>query len=138
MKLHAILCVAALAFVTAGCAHDAGTAIEPGPYMAPLVPADLNSVAFLNPQLEKHVAVTKTFHRRTASNTFEVVTTFKNLCDCPIQLQARTQYFNSDRQPQEGPNAWQPVYLPPNGIETYVSRSYNTGLEYYHVEVMSL
>lgn len=106
--------------------------------VAPPIPAVLNSVEFISPELDERVAVTHTTYDRTPSRAFRVLCTLRNLTNEPIRLQARTQYFTEDRMHQEGPGAWQLVFLPANGIETYTSYSYGTNLSYYFVEVQEM
>lgn len=145
----------ALLLVAAGCATvetestDAGGAelegmaaaeIAPMAPMAPLgpqVPAELNSVAFITEDLEEVLMVQKTTYQRSRTNTFEVMCTLKNVSEESLTLLARTQFFDADRLHQEGPGAWQMIFLPPNGVNTYKAHSYGTGVEYYYIEVLA-
>ncbi|MBI2431665.1 MAG: hypothetical protein HYV26_02210 [Candidatus Hydrogenedentes bacterium] len=104
----------------------------------PQVPAVLNSVEFVTADLVDRLAVTNTTYERMPSQAFKVVCTLRNLTDEPLRLQARTQYFAEDRMSQEGPGAWQLVFLPPNGMDTYTSYSYGTNLSFYYIEVQEM
>lgn len=104
----------------------------------PQIPPILNSVEFVSPELVDRVVVTHTGYERTPGQAFKVQCTLRNMSGEPIRLQARTQYFSEDRQSQEGPGAWQLVFLPANGMDTYTAYSYGTNLEYYYVEVKEL
>ena len=117
------------------CEADAPVLLLP-----PQVPALLNDVAFLDNGLVKKIMVQRTIYERTPTGTIEVMCSFKNMTNKDLRIQARTQFFDADRFHQEGPDAWQMVFLPAQGIETYTSRSYGTGrnLAYYYIEVAKL
>lgn len=102
------------------------------------LPAVLSGVQFLTPGLDKYVVVQKNTYQRTPTNTYEVLCSLKNLTNEHLKLQVRTQFFTPDRLHTEGPGAWQILYLPPNGIETYISRSLTTQDQLYHIEVLEL
>lgn len=155
MKYLSLLMIPALAFLAAGCATTNQTAdtesgelavvpVEPAAEDAMLVelgtpfPEKLNAVCYVSDDLVDELFVQNQEYRRTPNNTFEVVCTLKNLTGKPLHLQARTQYFDADRRHMEGPGAWQQIFLPPLGIETYTAYSYTSGPAYYYVEVMEL
>lgn len=104
----------------------------------PPIPTELNSVAFLTDGLGERVLVQNTTYHRTPSNTLEVVTSFKNITKKDVRLKVRTQFFDGDRVHQEGPRAWTMVFLPPQGIDTYKSHSYDKDALYYYVEVVEM
>jgi hypothetical protein len=137
-----ILVVIGLITVGAGCATTAPEPplAESAMMMPPptQIPPELNIVAFLDPNVADMVAVAKTDYRRTDSNTLEVVASFKNLSGCAMTLQARALYFSHDRVPQEKAQAWQPIYLPANGMGFFTARSLQADSEYFYVEVMPL
>ena len=153
MSLRILMILPAIALAFTGCATTSqesasgDTVVEVQPLyteqaaMAPAppqIPAVLNSVEFTTPRLGDRVAVTNTTYERTPGRAFRVLCTLRNLTDKPVRLQARTQYFADDRTHQEGPGAWELVFLPPHGLETYISYSYGTNLSYYFVEVQEL
>ena len=98
----------------------------------------LNRVGFLQRDLSKKIAVEQTGATRTATNTLEVYAVFRNRTKYDQQIQVRTQYFGSVREPNEGPHEWQVVFLPPNGIETYRTNSRGTTAAYYYIEVQGM
>lgn len=106
--------------------------------VTPGTQARLDSAGYVTPGLERRVAVERTDALRTANNTLEICCTLRNRTEYAQKVQVRTQYLADDRAVLEGPDAWQPVYLPPNGIETY--RTYSRGAEaaHYYIEVMEL
>jgi hypothetical protein len=124
------LCIGALAL--AGC-HTVVDPVTDGPF-----PNTFNAVEITPGCLTDQVHVTSHAYARTANNAFEVTCTLKNLTNRPLAVQARTQYFDAERAHQEGPDAWQIVHLPAQGIETYKATSFGTDLSYYHVEIMPL
>jgi len=105
---------------------------------SPSTEARLNRVGFLDPNLNRKIAVQRTNARRTPTNTLEVYAVFRNRTSHNQSIQARTQYFGPDREPNEGPHEWQTVFLPPNGIQTYRTYSRGTTAEYYYIEVMEV
>ncbi len=82
------------------------------------------------------IAVEDTNSRRTDSGTLEVWAMLRNRTDHPLQIEARTQYFDEDRVVVDGPTAWHRIYLQPQSVETYKERSTAiNGVEYYYIEL---
>ena len=82
------------------------------------------------------LAVESTNARRSPTGTVEVWTVLRNRTDYPLQIEGRTQFFDSDQAPVEGPTAWHRIYLPPNSIGTY--REFSTKvmeIGYYYIEI---
>jgi hypothetical protein len=100
--------------------------------------ARLNQVGFLAPDFNRKIGVEATGAKRTATNTLEVWVSFRNRTSYEQAFQVRTQYFDADRAPNEGPNEWQIIHIPPNGIQTYKTYSSGTTAAYYYIEVMPL
>jgi len=142
MKQSLGVCIIALLMLTTSCAWtrmDVSEGTEPGLRVkTPGTEARLNRVAFLTKRLGRRVAVESTGTERTATNTLVVYSVFRNRTEFEQKVQARTQYFGEQREPYEGPDAWQLIVLPPNGMQTY--RSYSTGTDatYYYIEVMEM
>lgn len=109
---------------------DPATRVE-----GPRTQAQLNTVGFLNRRLNQRVAVERTGARRTPTNTLEVWSVFRNRTNALQEIQVRTQYFGPGREPNEGPDAWQTMFLSANAIETYRTYSTRTDPEYYYIEV---
>ena len=113
---------------------------------APYATVRLNTVNIIDKSLanwhgkedEKYskIAVEQTNSRRTATGTLEVWATLRNRTDYPLQIEGRSQFFDSDQAPVEGPTAWQRVFLPANSVATY--KEFSTKVEdvaYYYIEI---
>ena len=100
--------------------------------------ARLNRVGFLTKGLERRVAIQSTGTARTPTNTLEVNCVLRNRTDYEQRMMIRTQYFGEERNPNEGPNEWQTVIIPQNGIQTY--KTYSAGIDatYYYIEIQEL
>jgi len=94
-----------------------------------------NSVGIIDDKIAKKIAVEQTNARRTATNTLEVWALLRNRTDYPLQIEARVQFFNANKEPIEGPTAWKRIYLPPNGIQKYFEYSTRTDVNYYYIEI---
>jgi hypothetical protein len=82
------------------------------------------------------IAIESTNSKRTPTNTLEVWAVLRNRTDYPLQIEARTQFFDSNKVPIEGPTAWQRVHLPPQSLDTYREFSTKTGeISYYYIEI---
>ena len=107
----------------------------------PATEARLNRVGFLDPYLNRRIAVQRTGAKRSPTGTLEVWAVFRNRTRSPQSIQVRTQFFGPVREPNEGPYAWQNIFLPANGIQTYRTYSRGTGdapAEYYYIEVQEI
>lgn len=104
----------------------------------PSTEARLNNVAFLTDELNRRIAVQSTGASRTATNTLSVYAVLRNRTDYQQRIQIRTQYFGPGRDPNEGPDAWQSMFLAPNSIQTYRTTSRGTNAEYYYIEVIEM
>ncbi len=81
------------------------------------------------------IAVEKVGIRRSPTNTLEVYTVLRNRTDYPLQVQGRTQFFDNEKAPVEGPTAWQRIFLPPNAVSSYKEFSTRTDAGYYYIEI---
>ena len=82
------------------------------------------------------IAVESTNSKRTPTGTLEVWALLRNRTDYPLQIEGRTQFFDADKNPLEGPTAWKRVDLAPNSTATF--RDYSTktdAVAYYYVEI---
>jgi len=113
---------------------------------APYAGIRMNSVAIIDKSLEEwygkpkekrgKIAVESTSARRTPTGTLEVWAVLRNRTDYPLQIEGRTQFFDRDEAPVEGPTAWQRVHLPPQGVATYKELSTKVQeIAYYYVEI---
>jgi len=113
---------------------------------APYARVRMNTVNILDKSLQNwqgsskekrgKIAVEANNARRTATGTLEVWATLRNRTDFPLQIEGRTQFFDRDQAPIEGPTAWQRVHLPPNSVATYKESSTNINdVAYYYIEI---
>jgi len=65
------------------------------------------------------ISVQQTQSDRTETGTMEVWTILRNHTNFPLQIEGRTQFFDSRKTPVEAMTAWQRIQLPPKGIGTY-------------------
>jgi len=82
------------------------------------------------------IAVESTNARRNPTGTLEVWAVIRNRTDGQLQIEGRTQFFDRQQAPVEGPTAWQRVILPPNGVATY--KEFSTMVDepaYYYIEI---
>ena len=101
-------------------------------------PAWLSIFSGERPENEKYskIAVDGTNAGRSPTGTVEVWATFRNRTDYPLTIEGRTQFFDRQEAPVEGPTAWQRVHLPPQSVATY--KEYSTkviDVAYYYIEV---
>lgn len=102
----------------------------------PAAQMKLDNVGFLDPGFVHKIAVERQGTRRTDTGTLEVWILLRNRTDYPHQVEGRTQFFDADTVPVEGPSAWKRVMLPPNGTQTYRELSTRAGdVAHYYVEM---
>lgn len=91
-----------------------------------------------SPENEKYskIAVEGTNARRSPTGTVEVWATFRNRTDFPLTIECRSQFFDRQEAPVEGPTAWQRVHLPQQSVGSYKEFSTNVlDVGYYYIEV---
>ncbi len=91
-----------------------------------------------SPENEKYskIAVEGTNARRSPTGTVEVWATFRNRTDYPLTIECRSQFFDRQEAPVEGPTAWQRVHLPQQSVGSYKEFSTNVmDVGYYYIEV---
>lgn len=82
------------------------------------------------------IAIENTNSRRTPTGTLEVMVVVRNRTDFPLQIEGRTQFFDENEFPSDGPTAWRRIFLPPNGVGSYREFSSKArGINYYYVEL---
>lgn len=94
-----------------------------------------NNVSLLDRSIQHKIFVEATNSRRTPTNTLEVWAIFRNRTDYPLQLEARTSFYDISQAPIEGPTAWQRVYLPPNATSNYMTASTKVDVGFYTIEI---
>jgi len=79
------------------------------------------------------ISVQQTQSDRTGTGTMQVWTILRNHTNFPLQIEGRTQFFDSRETPVEEMTAWQRVQLPPKGIGTYKVQSTrkDEGMHFY-------
>ncbi|MDH4582470.1 hypothetical protein E8F20_11385 [Pseudomonas sp. BN415] len=142
-KLTCLLVGATL--VLGGCsAVDRNEGARPGVRVAderaPNAGINLDTVVILDKALQDRrsskLAIENSGARRTATGTLEVFAVIRNRTDHPLQIEARTQFFDDLPVPVEGPTQWQRVYLDPQSVGAY--REFSTraqGIAHYYIEV---
>ncbi len=137
--------------LTYGCTRyavreGAGPAVHIRDPQVPQAQIRWNSVAIIDDSLEDwqgkkkgrkgKIAVESTNARRTPTGTVEVWAVFRNRTDYALQIEGRTQFFDREQAPVEGPTTWQRVFLPPNGVATYKEISTKVmEIGYYYIEI---
>ncbi|MCH7623598.1 MAG: hypothetical protein IIB46_05900 [Nitrospinae bacterium] len=82
------------------------------------------------------ISVQQTQSDRTGAGTMQVWTILRNHTNFPLQIEGRTQFFDSEKTPVEEMTAWQRVHLPPKGIGTYkVSSTRKDEVNYFYTEI---
>jgi hypothetical protein len=82
------------------------------------------------------IAVESTGSKRTPTGTLEAYAVIRNRTNYPLQIEARTTYFDQDKVPCEQPTAWQRVFLQPNAVNTYKECSTKVQeVAYYYIEI---
>lgn len=107
---------------------------------APNQRLNLDTVVILDKSLQDRksgkLAVENSGARRTASGTVEAYAVIRNRTDHPLQIEARTQFFDSLGIPLEAPSQWQRIYLDPQSVNGY--RELSTGtveVAHYYIEI---
>ena len=82
------------------------------------------------------ISVQKTQSDRTGAGTMQVWTILRNHTNYPLQIEGRTQFFDSEKTPVEEMTSWQRVQLPPKGIGTYkVKSTRKDEVNYFYTEI---
>jgi hypothetical protein len=107
---------------------------------APDARLNLDTVVILDKSLQDRkagkLAIESSGARRSATGTLEVYAVIRNRTDYPLQIEARTQFFDRDKVPVEGPTAWQRVHLDPQAVSAYRELSTRVqDIAHYYVEI---
>ncbi|MFN3076849.1 MAG: hypothetical protein ABT940_08230 [Alphaproteobacteria bacterium] len=103
---------------------------------SPLTEAPLNSVNVTDFAITNKVFVRQVAASRTATGTVMVSSDIINCTDHPLQMEARTQFYDEKRMTSEPVSAWKRVYLDPRTSNTYQESSIGREtVKYYRVEV---
>jgi len=107
---------------------------------APNQRLNLDTVVILDKSLQDRktgkLAVENSGARRTATGTVEAYAVIRNRTDHPLQIEGRTQFFDSMGIPLGAPSQWQRLYLDPQSINGYRELSTGTGeVAHYYIEI---
>ena len=108
---------------------------------APNAGIHMNSVAILDESLQSptqggKISVEQVKTRRTGTGTLEVMALLRNRTDFPLQIEARTHFFDGTEYPVEPPSGWTRIHLPGKSVNYY--KAYSTHVEdvaNFYVEV---
>jgi hypothetical protein len=84
---------------------------------------------------KRKISVTEHDSRRSPTGTMEVWTQIRNHTDYPLQVLARTRFYDKDRAPTGEATGWDRVQLPAQSYGTYRTFSTSADAEWYYIEV---
>lgn len=101
---------------------------------------NLDTVVILDKALQDNkagkLAIENSGARRTATGTLEVYAVIRNRTDHPLQIEARTQFYDADQVPSETPTSWERLYLDPQSVVAYKALSSGVhNVAHYYVEI---
>jgi len=132
--------------VLAGCQNDKMNYEGPQPServrndRAPYARVNLDTVVIIDKALQTQdsgkLAVERSSARRTPTGTLEVFAVIRNRTDFVQQIELRTQFFDANGAPVEGPTTWKRLILNAQSVNSYTELSINTSaIAHYYVEV---
>lgn len=103
---------------------------------SPLLEMPLNSVSITDFTVINKLYVRQVTAQRTPTGTVRVVSQIINCTDYPLNVEARTQFYDQGQGPSEPVSAWKRLNLAPRTLNTYSESSIGTrNVQYYMVEV---
>jgi hypothetical protein len=117
---------------------------QPGEHVrnerAPYARVNLDTVVIIDKALQTQqsgkLAIERSGARRAPTGTLEVFAVIRNRTDFPQQIELRTQFFDSNGAPVEGPTAWKRLTLDSQSVNSYTEYSVGTSsIAHYYVEV---
>lgn len=81
------------------------------------------------------IAVESTGVKRTPTDTLEVWAILRNRTTVPLQVEARTSFYDTAQAPAGPASVWKRVFLQPNSTNQYLERSLDVDVSYYRIEV---
>ena len=156
--MRRLLSVAALAATTGSLLFLGGCAQQPAPMCnmsgisaqrqlvqvpsiipggtSPLTEMPLNSASVTDYSVIDKIFVRQLTAQRTATGTVEVVSQVINCTDYPLNVEARTQFYNAAQVPSEPVSAWKRFNLSARTSNTYRESSIGTKtVDFYTVEL---
>jgi hypothetical protein len=101
-----------------------------------LTPIPLDTVRMLDKKTAKQVFVQSVDARRTRTQTVEVMTRVLNCTKHPIEIVARTHFFDANQYPTEPASAWHLLVLQPGALTVYSERSIGAAsVANFHIEM---
>lgn len=99
-----------------------------GPALIPqheysVTPIPLNAVQIIDPAIVRKIVVHNTYSSRSAAGQVNVESRLQNCTTYPLQLEARTHFFQQDGSSAEPVSAWKRLYLAPKTIGGYFESS---------------
>lgn len=103
---------------------------------SPLLEMPLNSVSITDYTVINKLFVRNVVAQRTPTGTVKVVSQIVNCTDFPLNLEARTQFYDQSQVPSEQASAWKRFPAPPRSLSTYSESSLGTkNVQFYMVEL---
>ena len=112
-----------------------------GPVLVPMVPGaltpmPLNAVTITDAAISNKIMVQATNARRMPGGDIEVFARLVNCTDFPLQVEARTPFFDATQTGAEAPSAWKRMYMAAHTIANYsLSSTAGEAVASYLVEV---
>ena len=156
--MRRLLSVAALATATGSLLFLGGCAQQPAPMCnmagisaqrqlvqvpslvpgapSPITEMPLNSASVTDYSIIDKIFVRQITAQRTATGTVEVVSQVINCTDYPLNVEARTQFYNAAQVASEPVSGWKRFNLPARTSNTYRESSIGTkSVDFYMVEL---
>lgn len=103
---------------------------------SPLLEMPLNSVSITDYTVINKLFVRNVVAQRTPAGTVKVVSQIVNCTDYPLNVEARTQFYDQAQTPSEPVSAWKRLNLAPRTLNTYSENSLGTRtVQFYMVEL---
>jgi hypothetical protein len=103
---------------------------------SPLTEMPLNSVSITDYNVVNKLFVRQVSAQRTQTGTVRVVSQIINCTDYPLNIEARTQFYDQAQSPSEPVSAWKRLNIAPRTNNTYSESSLGTkNVAFYMVEL---
>ncbi|HLO75107.1 MAG TPA: hypothetical protein VK196_01465 [Magnetospirillum sp.] len=103
---------------------------------SPMLEMPLNSISITDYTVINKLFVRQVSAQRTPTGTVKVVGQIVNCTDFPLNVEARTQFYDQGQTPSEPVSAWKRLNLAPRTFNTYSESSTGTHtVQYYMVEL---
>jgi hypothetical protein len=103
---------------------------------SPLMEMPLNSVSITDFTVINKLYVRQVTAQRTQTGTVRVISQIINCTDYPLNVEARTQFYDPGQAPAEPVSAWKRLNLAPRTSNTYSESSMGTkNVQFYMVEL---